>query len=158
MRAVVGVDPGMTGALAVITDGHLISVIDMPINEGRADGAELSEILEAVVMKAETYIFVEDTQPMPKNGSIASFKLGLNTGIVLGVIQSMSLPLRRVRPSDWKRGQGLIGKTKSASRGLASELYPDFANQFRLVKNDGRAEAALIARHGLSVLIKEGFE
>jgi crossover junction endodeoxyribonuclease RuvC len=156
VRSVVGVDPGVTGALAVVTDGRLITVIDMPVNEGRADGSEIREILEGVVMSAETFVFVEDTQPMPKNGSIASFKLGLNTGIVLGVVQSLSLPLRRVRPADWKRGQGLLGKTKDASRGLATELYPGFANQFRMVKNDGRAEAALIARHGLSVLIKEG--
>jgi len=157
-RAVVGIDPGITGAIAVLCDGRLISVIDMPVNDGRCDGGELTEILEAIVIHYETFVFVEDTQPMPKNGSIASFKLGLNTGVVLGVVQALSLPLRRVRPSEWKRGQGLIGKTKNASRGLASEIYPTFANQFRLVKNDGRAEAALIARHGVSVLIKEAFE
>ena len=155
MSAVVGVDPGVTGAIAVIIDGRLKSVWDMPMHDSRCDGAHVHEILEGVAMAHDTTVVVEDTQPMPKNGSIASFKLGLNTGVVLGVVQSMSLPLRRVRPSDWKRGQGLIGKTKNASRGLASELYPEFANQFRLVKNDGRAEAALIARYGLGLLIKE---
>ena len=31
---------------------------------------------------------------------------------------------------------------------MATELLPDFADQFRRVKDDGRAEAALIARYG----------
>lgn len=155
-RAVVGVDPGITGAIAVIIDGRLMTIFDMPMNEGRCDGSAVADMFESVALGHETHVVVEDTQPMPRNGSIASFKLGLNTGIVLGAAQAMRLPLRRVRPADWKRGQGLLGKTKNASRGLASELYPDFANQFRLVKNDGRAEAALIARYGLTVLIREG--
>ena len=43
---------------------------------------------------------------------------------------------------------GLRGKPKAASRGMATELFPDFADQFRRVKDDGRAEAALIARYG----------
>lgn len=156
MRAVVGVDPGVTGAVAVIIDGHLVAVFDMPMHDSRCDGRALADMFGAVAEQAPiATVVVEDTHPMPKNGSIASFKLGLNTGVTLGVVQTLQLPLRRVPPATWKRGSGLIGKTKTASRGLATELYPNFAEQFRLVKHDGRAEAALIARYGLSELIKE---
>lgn len=156
-RAVVGIDPGITGAMAVLFDGKLCKVIDMPVDDGRVSGATVSTILTNVANSADdVFVVIEDTQPMPKNGSISSFKLGLNTGICIGVVQSLSLPLRRVRPSEWKRNQGLIGKDKSASRGLASELWPSHAADFRLVKHDGRAEAALIARYGLTKLIQEG--
>ena len=85
---------------------------------------------------------------MPKNGSIASYSLGLNSGIVIGVVQAMGFALERVRPDAWKLAMGLRGKPKSASRGMATELLPSFADQFRRVKDDGRAEAALIARYG----------
>jgi crossover junction endodeoxyribonuclease RuvC len=156
VRAIVGVDPGMTGAIAVIVDGRLATIWDMPVNEGRVDGAQVCDWLGNLPTTYDTHVFVEDLHPMPRNGTIASFKSGLNLGIVLGVVESLSLPLRRVRASEWKRNQGLIGKTKAASRGLASELYPEFREQFRLTKHDGRAEAALIARYGLGALIKEG--
>ena len=150
----IGVDPGITGAIAVIRDGKLRQVYDMPVHMDRADGKEIGAILTAE-MTDDTIVFVEHTQPMPKNGSIASFKLGLNTGVVLGAVQALGIPLRRPRPIEWKRSNGLVGKDKDASRGLARELWPQFADRFKLVKHDGRAEACLIARHGLVVLMQE---
>lgn len=157
MRAVVGIDPGVTGAIAVIHGGHLKAVYDMPVNDSRADASEIAAILNDISVASEiASVVIEDTQPMPKNGSIASFKLGYNTGVVVGVVQSLSHPLRRVRPVIWKRDSGLHGKDKAASRGLATELYPSHAGDFRMAKHDGRAEAALIARWGLAQLIKEG--
>lgn len=142
---VVGCDPGVTGGLAVIRHGKLVGVEQMPIHDGRVDGREVDDILNTWEPDA---VYVENTQAMPKNGSIASFSLGLNTGIILGVIQANQFRLVRVRPVDWKRKMGLIGKNKDASRGLARELWPDFADHFKLVKHDGLAEACLIARYG----------
>lgn len=152
-RTVIGVDPGITGAIAVIRDGKLREVHDMPVHMDRADGKEIARIL--CRFDGDVVVFVEHTQPMPKNGSIASFKLGLNTGVVLGAVQALGFPLRRPRPMEWKKSNGLINKDKAASRGLARELWPSFADQFKLVKHDGRAEACLIARHGLVVLMQE---
>ena len=140
---IVGIDPGVTGALAFMVDGSLVDVIDMPIGDTRVAGWEIASALQDMLPDV---VVVENTQPMPKNGSVPSFKLGLNTGIVLGVVQTLSLPLVRIRPVDWKRSNGLVGKDKNASRYLASELWPGFKDKFKLVKHDGRAEAALIAR------------
>lgn len=140
---IIGTDPGVTGALALLVDGKLTEILDMPVAESRVSGWEVGEFIET---NNPDVVVVEDTQPMPKNGSVPSFKLGLNTGIVLGVVQSLGYPLVRIRPVDWKRANGLIGKDKNASRYLASELWPDHRAKFALVKHDGRAEAALIAR------------
>lgn len=145
MNRVVGIDPGITGALALWQLGTLHAMRDMPVFDGRADGREIAELLQEWDPHE---VFLEWTQPMPKNGSIASYSLGLNSGIVIGAVQSMELPLHRVRPAAWKLKMGLRGKNKAASRGLATELFPQFAHEFRLVKHDGRAEAALIARFG----------
>lgn len=142
---IVGIDPGVTGALACFTLGRLIYIEDMPVNASRADGSEIAEILHNWMPDV---VYLEWTQPMPKNGSIASYSLGLNSGIVIGVVQALGISLERVRPAAWKLAMGLRGKPKAASRGMATELFPDFADQFRRVKDDGRAEAALIARYG----------
>jgi len=142
---IAGVDPGVTGGLAVIHKGKLAAVEAMPVHDGRADGMGIDELLSEW---EPDVVYVEDTHAMPKNGSMASFSLGLNTGIVLGAIQSNRFRLVRVRPQVWKKGMGLIGKDKTASRGLARELFPEFGDRFKLVKHDGLAEAALIARYG----------
>ena len=143
MSKIVGIDPGITGGIALLDNGELDAVEDMPVFDGRADGGAIADHFLAW---EPTMVVIENTQPMPKNGSIASFSLGLNTGIVIGVVQAMGIPLHRVRPVTWKRAMHLHGKNKSASRGLANELYPAWRESFRLVKHDGRAEAVLIAR------------
>ena len=140
---IVGVDPGMTGALAVYDRGTLESVHDMPVLDGQVDGNALGLLFEEWLPEI---IAVERVQAMPRNGSIGSFKLGMNFGIVLGVATALSHPVVTLRPSEWKRRMGLLKKPKEASRLLAIELWPNHAQMFRLVKHDGRAEAALIAR------------
>lgn len=143
MSYIFGVDPGVTGAVALMSGtGDLINVWDMPVHDSRVDGAAVADIL---AFRNNPVCVVENTQPMPKNGSVPSFKLGLATGVVLGCIQTLRHPLVRVRPQDWKKTMGLIRKDKDASRGLARELWPHMADEFKLKKHDGRAEAALIA-------------
>ena len=143
---VVGVDPGITGALSIFDRGHCEAVHDMPVFDTRVDGRAVAELLTSV---EPDVVVIEDTQPMPKNGSIASFKLGLNTGIVLGVAQAEGFSIWRVRPAMWKRWNGLTGKPKDACRGLVVELFPDMAERVRLVKHQGRADAILIGRYGV---------
>ena len=145
MPTIVGIDPGVTGGLAVIHEGRLAGVEPMPVHNSRADGMAIDEMLGEWEPDC---VYLEDTQPMPKNGSIASFSLGLNTGIVIGAVTANAFRLVRVKPQLWKKRMGLTGKDKNASRGLARELFPEFADRFKLVKSDGLAEAALIARYG----------
>ena len=143
MVRIVGIDPGINGACAVYDHGTLESVHDMPVLDGQVDGGALGKLFEEWL---PDMIVVERVQPMPRNGSIASFSLGMNFGVILGVATALSHPLITLRPSDWKRRMGLLKKPKEASRRLAIELWPVHAPMFRLVKHDGRAEAALIAR------------
>jgi crossover junction endodeoxyribonuclease RuvC len=145
MTTIVGIDPGVTGALACFYNGTLADLDDMPVEASRVNGWGVATLLNEWDPQV---VYLEWTQPMPKNGSIASYSLGLNSGIVIGVVQALGISLERVRPNAWKLAMGLRGKPKAASRGMASELFPDFADQFRRVKDDGRAEAALIARYG----------
>ena len=92
---------------------------------------------------------------MPKNGSIASFSLGLNTGIIIGVVQSLSHPLVRVRPTVWKQKMGVSRLDKNGVRGIVRELYPAHADRFKRVMDHNRAEAVLISRYGVANELQE---
>lgn len=150
---IIGIDPGVTGAMAVIEKGQLTGLMPMMASEGRVSGSWIA--LQLSSYKPD-YVVVEDVHAMPRNGSVASFKLGYNYGVIVGVVQSLSHPLVRVSPQKWKRTYSLTGKGKDASRFLAQELYPSHAGDFRLKKDDGKAEAALIARWGLGHVIQTG--
>jgi hypothetical protein len=150
---IVGIDPGVTGAIAMHDAGVLTDVRDMYSADSRTDGAALYEVLDSY--GSDVTVYLENTQAMPKNGSIASYSLGLNTGIVVGVVQSLALPLVRVRPAAWKQKMGVTRMDKNAIRGIVREIYPQWANLFDRVKDHNRAEAVLISRYGVAVSLQE---
>lgn len=149
---IVGIDPGAGGAIASFIGGKPSRVVDMPSAAGVTSASELAEIIYNM---NPDVVVLEDTQPMPKNGSIASFKLGMNTGIVVGVVGSLRHPLVRIRPVDWKRANGLIGKEKDASRHLARELWPHMQDHLKRKLDVDRADAMLIARAHIIRSVKE---
>ena len=152
---IVGIDPGITGALAMHIDGRLDTLVDMPTFDTRVDGADIARLMRAWNPDA---VFVENTQPMPRNGSIALFKLGLNTGIVIGVVQSLSHPLFRITPAKWKSKMGVTRLDKNGIRGIVREMYPDWHSCFARVKDHNRAEAVLISRYGVATMIERANE
>jgi crossover junction endodeoxyribonuclease RuvC len=84
---------------------------------------------------------------MPKQGVSSSFNFGVAYGIVRGVIGALPLPMLFVTPNEWKR-EFRLGSDKSQSRVLAGRMYPNNAHTFSRVRDDGRAEAVLIATFG----------
>lgn len=142
---IVGIDPGLTGALALVeTIGDAIFLCEvepMPVIAKRAQGNQIADLLRH--WQADMVV-VEDLHAMPR-GSIASFSLGWSCGAVVAVVQTLQQPLVRMRATEWKKLVGLIGKSKDDSRLLATELFPAYASEFKLKKDDGKAEAALIA-------------
>ncbi len=139
MTVLLGVDPGQTGALAALTGtGDLLWAEDAP---DPFHGATIRTMLygEGITLAA-----VEQVHAMPRQGVSSTFKFGLNYGIVLGALGALLIPYRLVTPTVWKRA-ARVTKDKSSSRQRATELWPNHADLFRRVKDDGRAEAALIA-------------
>jgi crossover junction endodeoxyribonuclease RuvC len=141
-----GIDPGGTGAIARIdSSGRLLSVIDMPY----ADGAVLAPVLASIILDGDgsRTAWVERAQAMPKQGVASVFRYGCGYGVILGVLGALEVPYQTVRPAEWKSAIGLTGD-KNASRRRATELFPTHADAFARAKDDGRAEACLIARYG----------
>lgn len=140
---IVGIDPGNTGALALLVDGHLMDVIDMPTIAGEPFGRRIADYLAAW---NPDVIALEAVHCNGQNGSKANWSLGQSYGCINGVISTLRYPLVKMSPQMWKKLTGLIGKDKEASRRLAIELWPLHGDKFKFKKNADRAEAALIAR------------
>lgn len=144
-----GIDPGKLGAIAALDEaGGLVDVIDMPNAGGEVSAALLVDALDAWCdgFTRIGTVVVEEVAAFPKNGSIGNFKLGMAYGVVLGVV-GIRWPLVRVRPATWKRSMGLTSD-KELSRRRAIETWPGSASAFARKKDDGRAEAALLALWG----------
>mgnify|MGYP001306975757 CR=1 FL=1 len=155
---ILGIDPGLSGAIALLDGERCVEVWDMPVTEklhgkGREVNAYLlvDVILEALEMDeglAAPVAYVERVSAMPGQGVSGMFSLGRSAGVVAGVLAAWGVRVEYVTPQAWKRSQGLLKKSKDASRTLAIQRWPEMREQLKLKKHDGRAEAMLIADYG----------
>lgn len=143
---VIGIDPGMTGAVATLdADGTLLCIRDLPFIGKRLSGASLQTYL--LEHHGHVQAWVEEAQSFPGQGITSAFNYGCGYGTILGVLAASAIPFRTVRPAIWKK-QTQLGRNKNDARRRATELWPKEAHLFTRAKDDGRAEAALIARYG----------
>lgn len=156
---IIGIDPGATGALAVLgDDGALVNVSDMPtIGEqigrtmrNRVNAFAVSSYLEQFGRPRSAHVFLEKVNGMPRDGGGAAFVFGKSYGIVLGVLATLNLRHTLVPPAVWKKAVGCPAD-KGGARARAMQLFPQNAELFSRVKDDGRSEAALIAYYGLQI-------
>ena len=75
------------------------------------------------------------------------FRFGETYGATQMAVAAHKVPIQYVTPAKWK-GHFRLNRDKGVSRGLATQRFPDCADLFKRVKDDGRAEAALIALYG----------
>ena len=160
-RTVLGIDPGLSGAVAFYTPatGHL-EIVDMPVfrlsRNGKAkselNAIELARIVDAAIAGRSAVAFVEQVGAMPGQGVSSVFSFGRTYGTILGVLAANYLDVQLVSPTVWKRHHGIAsGSGKDASRAKATALFPLQSGLFARVKDDGRAEAALIALYGATL-------
>lgn len=148
----IGIDPGLSGAIAILNDDGVIeSLRDLPIIRDAklawVDGSELQSIIMAALRGRTAVAMIERVSSMPAQGIASAFQFGVGFGSILAVVQTMHIRIELVTPAVWKRAYGL-SKDKDASLFKARLLFP--LAELHLKKHDGRAEALLIAHYGLS--------
>ena len=160
---VIGIDPGLTGALALITQERLVHLVDLPtMAEGKAgktmlNAYHLGKMVNWAQQQAGVHTLVaavERVNAMPSIpgkdgirrtlGAASGFSLGRSLGIIEGVLGTCEVPCELVSPGVWKRHFNL-GSDKEESRARAIRLYP--TAELHLKKHHGRAEALLLARY-----------
>lgn len=150
---VIGIDPGISGAVAVIeimggVDGiapKCIGVTDIPAigtaAKARVDAIELRNWIEVY---HPDFAGIERAGSFPKQGIASTFKYARAVGTIEAVVACCGIPMTLVEPSKWKRAFHL-NSDKEASRQLAIGLFPHAHDQLNLKRHHQRAEAMLIA-------------
>ena len=152
----IGIDPGLSGAVAWLTDidPYVRSeVSDTPtaLVEGETTKRKylvpaMATLLKPYAGRKDVLAVLENVHSMPKQGVASSFCFGEGKGMWEGILAAFEIPVELVSPQRWKKEiMADQGKEKSAARFKAMSLFPSLADQLKLVKHDGRAEAMLMA-------------
>ena len=148
-RLILGVDPGLGGALALVDlDGpRLVAALPMPVVRfGRHAIVDAAAILDWLEPFRVSAIVIEDVHAMPGQGVASSFQFGRLAGGVESALTAVGCPIAHVTPATWKKRAGL-GREKGRSLDLARLRFGP-REEFRRAKDHGVAEAALIALYG----------
>jgi crossover junction endodeoxyribonuclease RuvC len=147
----IGIDPGLTGAVGILSDGVFVAVEDMP-TVAKGSGSVKLEVSPAAllaVLREKTpptdavAAVIERVNAMPGQGVSSVFSLGDSFGSARAVLAVARCELHYVTPAQWKKHFKLT-TDKELSRALAQRLFP--TAPLKLKKHDGRAEALLLAR------------
>jgi crossover junction endodeoxyribonuclease RuvC len=150
---ILGIDPGLRGALALLDlDKGTLEVEDVPtIEAGTGSKRVLDEYKLAwwVDNKAKSIseALIERVSAMPGQGVVSMFSFGTTYGLLRGIVAANFIPTRLVTPNAWKSSLS-VPAAKDGARARASQLFPRYAPLWARAKDDGRAEAAMIAYYG----------
>ena len=153
---IIGIDPGISGAICFLEDGKIIDVIEMPSmaegkkNKKQVNGNQLfNEIKSRLtgINEEEVCVIVEHVTAMPGQGVTSMFNFGQSFGVIKGMCSAMKLPIHFVRPAKWKKYFNLINTSKDASRSRAIEIFPKASDKLKRKKDSNKADAILIASH-----------
>ena len=149
---IIGVDPGINGAISVIENKKILEVYDTPTmidgkkNKRQINGAQVTNIFkERLNLNKEVIVVVEQVNAMPGQGVTSMFNFGQSFGVIKGICAALSLPIHFVRPAKWKKHFNLIKTNKDASRTKVIESYPEISSKLHRKKDINRADAILIA-------------
>ncbi len=151
-KTFIGIDPGLTGAVAIIKENDIL-LIDTPVltvQSGKGNKRVLDVHGMADLLRehegTDCMVLLEKVHAMPKQGVTSMFTFGQGYGIWQGLLVYGQLPHDLITPQAWKKAM-LAGapKEKDAARIKAMNLFPQVADQLRRKKDIGRADALLIA-------------
>ena len=158
---VIGIDPGLSGAIAVLEDKKVLGIFDMPVmSEGKKNKRQLNSAQLVNVIKSninqdeEISVVVEQVNAMPGQGVTSMFNFGQTFGAIKGVCAALKLPIYFVRPSKWKKHFELINSSKDSSRTKVIEMYPTLSDQLAKKKDVNKSDAILIARYYIEASLK----
>ena len=150
---IIGIDPGLSGAIAILENNKVISIFEMPVmsegkkNKRQLNSAQLVKLLKDNISENEDVsVIVEQVNAMPGQGVTSMFNFGQTFGAIKGVCAALGLPIFFVRPSKWKKHFELINSSKDASRTKVIEMYPSISSRLSRKKDVNKSDAILIAR------------
>ena len=155
---ILGIDPGLSGGLVLLNKQTRELTTTPMLTLKRKDKTVLAYTELAYFFNCYAslihHAYIEQVSSRPRQAGV--LLMGMNVGIIHGLMYAYDIPFTVVSPKDWKfhfalkRLDESYRDKKNDSRALAAKLFPNHAKAFSRVKDDGVAEAALIALYGLN--------
>ena len=151
---IIGIDPGISGAICFFENGEVKEILDIPnMAEGKKNKRQINgpqiynEISKRIIniSKKEVVVVIEQVAAMPGQGVTSMFNFGQSFGVLKGICSAMQLSMHFVRPAKWKKYFNLIKTEKDASRTKVIEIFPYISSQLSRKKDSNKADAILIA-------------
>jgi hypothetical protein len=147
MTCLLAIDPGLTGALAFyfpISHPDRVAVYDMPIIGSEVNAAALRDMIACF---KPTHAIIEQVGPMPRDGVRQAWRFSAAYTTARTVVALLNISMTLVVPGRWKKAMNVKGGSegKEVCRALAIQSFPCCAGSFSRKKDQGRAEAALLA-------------
>jgi Holliday junction resolvasome RuvABC endonuclease subunit len=157
MRFIGGIDPGLTGALAVLDfqNFHLhlwdTPTVTVKVGTKERKRCEPDAYAQALRHFPLDYATIENVASTPNDGHVGAFTFGKVTGIAIGCCAGLDIPLASVSPAKWKMAMQVPADKREATH-RASNLFPHCTAGWSRLMDNGRAEAAIIALYA-SILL-----
>jgi hypothetical protein len=168
MKTYVGIDPGKTGAVAIISDHFLVdrnrlSEVYFYDAEKGVNFNDLAKAIVGINFNEDCFVLLEKAQVMPRKrkrmvggqeieesagqGSVGMLNYGIGYGEYRGMLKALLIPFAEIHPMTWKKEFGLVHQDKDRSIQVARQLFPSVDDMLTRKKDHGRAEALLIAEY-----------
>ena len=141
MKTYIGIDPGKSGALALLTEDGQCTVV--PFQE-----SAYTAILKAT-SGPSSVCCLEKVGAMPGQGVVSMFNFGHNLGYIEGLLQAFDIPYQLVPPQTWKK-EFCVTSDKNTSIEVCRKLFPHVSllpTARSRKPSDGMAEAMLMAEY-----------
>ena len=97
---IIGIDPGLSGAIAILDEKKVIGIFDMPVmSEGKKNKRQLNSAQLVSILKEhknsndEMAVVVEQVNAMPGQGVTSMFNFGQSFGAIKGICAALNLPI-----------------------------------------------------------------
>ena len=151
---IAGIDIGKKGGIAFID----IKTLQAEVYKMFEDFTELIALFEKKKKEDTIVVGVEKQQPFPKQGVVSTFRLGVQYGMILGILKALRISYEEIHPKKWQKE--MLGSHKKKTRKeikqlsleRAKALFPYLASE--IGKCDGKSDSLLIAEYMRRCLIK----
>lgn len=152
---VLGIDPGMTGAMASLVVRPTVEVLDVRRMPLVAQGAKKAIVDARRLWEAAArhdLAVIEQVSSRPGQGVASTFKFGMAYGAAIASVLAAETPLVLVPPTRWKRHFGVASGDKEDAIPKATMLVPSLSGWLEEEKSKATriaiCEAVLIALYG----------
>jgi hypothetical protein len=161
MTLYIGIDPGFSGAFGVIDleqgriYGAPIPTFWRVLKSGkRRKQYDYLAIRKFFETRKEAIVTLEEQFPMPMQGVVSQFSIGLGYGLFIGLLCGVDITTKIVHAKTWQKEFFIRDKektTKEQALEVVKVLYPNvdlYSSERSTVAHTGIVDSLLIATYG----------